>query len=181
VSAADRRPGIARALAWLGLAGLGALWAPQARVQAAAVATSESAGVPGASPTGVGAAHVDHDRGPGEEHPDDAEGLGGGLKGYTIGFGLALLLTLFSFGLPATGLVWGPAVPVALIVFALAQIGVHLVFFLHLTTGPDNTNNAMALAFGVLVVALVIGGSLWIMWHLDQNMLPMDQMMDMRR
>lgn len=117
---------------------------------------------------------------PGDEHPGDAEGTSG-LRGYTIGLGLALLLTLVSFGLSATGLVWGAAVPMALIVFALAQIGVHLVFFPHLATGPDNTNNAMALAFGVLVVGLVIGGSMWIMWHLDSNMIPMGQMMDMRR
>lgn len=52
-------------------------------------------------------------------------------------------------------------------------MGVHLVFFLHLTTGPDNTNNVLALAFGVLIVALVVLGSVWIMAHLDQNMATM--------
>jgi len=60
-------------------------------------------------------------------------------------------------------------------------MGVHLVFFLHITTGPDNTNNVMALAFGLLIVFLVIGGSLWIMANLDQNMLPTDQLMLMQR
>jgi cytochrome o ubiquinol oxidase operon protein cyoD len=70
---------------------------------------------------------------------------------------------------------------VALVVLAIAQMGVHLVFFLHITTGPENTNNVMALAFGVLIVLLVIGGSLWIMAHLNQNMMPMDQMMRMQR
>ena len=64
---------------------------------------------------------------------------------------------------------------------AIAQMGVHLVFFLHITTGPDNTNNVLALAFGVLIVLLVIGGSLWIMSHLNQNMMPMDQIMQMQR
>jgi cytochrome o ubiquinol oxidase operon protein cyoD len=58
---------------------------------------------------------------------------------------------------------------------------VHLVFFLHLTTAPDNTNNVLALAFGVLIVTLVIGGSLFIMQHLNQNMLPMHQIMQMQR
>jgi len=77
--------------------------------------------------------------------------------------------------------VWGPAIPAALITLAVAQMGVHLVFFLHLTTAPDNTNNAMALAFGVLIVALIIGGSLWIMDHLNHNMAPMHQMMQMQR
>ena len=67
-------------------------------------------------------------------------------------------------------------------VLAVAQIGVHLVFFLHLTTAPDNTNNVLALAFGVLIVALVIGGSVWIMGHLDERMMPsMNQMMQMQR
>ena len=59
-------------------------------------------------------------------------------------------------------------------------MGVHLVFFLHITTGPDNTNNVLALAFGVLIVILVMGGSLWIMDHLNQNMMP-DQIMQMQR
>jgi cytochrome o ubiquinol oxidase subunit IV len=67
------------------------------------------------------------------------------------------------------------------VTLAVAQIGVHLVFFLHITTAPDNTNNVLALAFGVLIVALVIGGSIWIMDHLDERMMPMDQMMNMQR
>ena len=48
-------------------------------------------------------------------------------------------------------------------------MGVHLVFFLHITTGPDNTNNVMALAFGVLIVALVVVGSLLIMADLERQ------------
>ena len=64
---------------------------------------------------------------------------------------------------------------------AIAQMGVHLVFFLHITTGPDNTNNVLALAFGVLIVLLLIVGSLWIMAHLNHNMMPMDQIMQMQR
>ncbi len=68
----------------------------------------------------------------------------------------------------------------ALVVLAIAQMGVHLVFFLHLTTGPDNTNNVLELAFGVLIVLLVIVGSLWIMANLNHNMMPMDQLMRMQ-
>ncbi len=52
---------------------------------------------------------------------------------------------------------------------AIAQMGVHLVFFLHITTGPDNTNNVLALAFGVLIVFLVVAGSLWIMANLNDE------------
>jgi cytochrome o ubiquinol oxidase operon protein cyoD len=60
-------------------------------------------------------------------------------------------------------------------------MGVHLVFFLHITTGPDNANNVLALAFGLLIVFLVIGGSLWIMANLNEHMMPMDQIMQMQR
>ncbi|MBV8091796.1 MAG: hypothetical protein JO110_00910 [Acetobacteraceae bacterium] len=62
----------------------------------------------------------------------------------------------------------------------MAQIGVHLVFFLHITTAPDHTNNVLALAFGVLIVVLVVGGSLWIMGHLNHRMLPMYQLVQMQ-
>ena len=76
---------------------------------------------------------------------------------------------------------WAPSIPVALTVLAIAQMGVHLAFFLHITTGPDNINNVMALAFGVLIVLLVMVGSLWIMSHMNNNMMPMDQIMQMQR
>ena len=101
--------------------------------------------------------------------------------GYVIGLALAVLLTATSFFVAGTNLVWQPSIPVAIVVLAIAQMGVHLVFFLHITTGPDNSNNVLALAFGLLIVFLVIGGSLWIMAHLNQNMMPMDQIMQMQR
>ena len=93
--------------------------------------------------------------------------------GYLIGLGLAILLTAVSFFIAGTQPGLGPSIPVALVVLAIAQMGVHLVFFLHITTGPDNTNNILALAFGVLIVFLVVVGSLWIMTNLNQNMMPM--------
>ena len=100
--------------------------------------------------------------------------------GYVVGLVLALLLTATSFFIAGTDLVWQPSIPVAIIVLAIAQMGVHLVFFLHITTGPDNTNNVLALAFGLLIVFLVVGGSIWIMSHLNENMPPMDQIMRMQ-
>lgn len=110
------------------------------------------------------------DLAPGDEAR--AAELAPGLLGYLIGLGLAVLLTVISFTLPSTSLIWKPGIPMALIVLAIAQMGVHLVFFLHLTTAPDNTNNALALAFGVLIVVLVVFGSIWIMSTLDANMMP---------
>ena len=103
------------------------------------------------------------------------------IQGYVLGLVLAVLLTAASFYVVYTQLMWAPAIPIALAVLAVAQIGVHLVFFLHLTTAPDNTNNVLALAFGVLIVALIIGGSVWIMGHLNERMMPMNQMMQMQR
>ncbi|MGT2437411.1 cytochrome o ubiquinol oxidase subunit IV [Bradyrhizobium betae] len=123
-------------------------------------------------------ARTEHDIAPGDE---DQHGVGQRILGYVVGLALALLLTATSFFIAGTDLVWQPSIPVALIVLAIAQMGVHLVFFLHITTGPDNTNNVLALAFGLLVVFLVVGGTVWIMGHLSQNMLPMDQIMPMRR
>ena len=106
---------------------------------------------------------------PGEEYPE--EDIGRGVRGYLVGLALAAALTACSFAVVRAGFVWGPAIPVAVVVFAIAQMGVHLVFFLHVTTGPDNTNNVMALAFGVLFVVLLIGGSVWIMGNMDANMM----------
>jgi cytochrome o ubiquinol oxidase operon protein cyoD len=105
----------------------------------------------------------------------------GEIQGYLFGLVFAVALTAASFYVVYTHLIWGPAIPVALVVLAVAQIGIHLVFFLHLTTDPDNTNNVLALAFGVLIVTLIMGGSLWIMDHLNERMMPMDQIMQMQR
>jgi cytochrome o ubiquinol oxidase operon protein cyoD len=117
---------------------------------------------------------------PGDEHVEGG-GLAQRLLGYLTGLGLAILLTATSFFVAGTDLVWQPSIPVALVVLAIAQMGVHLVFFLHITTGADNTNNVLALAFGVLIVVLVMSGSLWIMSNLNRNMMPMDQIMQMQR
>ena len=99
---------------------------------------------------------------------------------YVVGLGLALVLTGVSFWVASTSVLWGPGVAVGLVVLAIAQMGVHLVFFLHITTGPDNTNNVLALAFGILVVFLIVAGSIWIMNNMTQNMMPMDQLTRMQ-
>jgi cytochrome o ubiquinol oxidase subunit IV len=99
------------------------------------------------------------DRTPGvEEHESAASYLS-----YTAGLALAILATIASFVVSQTGL----------IVLAFAQIGVHLVFFLQLGSGSDSTNNILALAFGILIVFLVITGSVWIIANLYSNMMPM--------
>ena len=99
---------------------------------------------------------------------------------YVVGLGLALLLTGISFWVASTSTLWGPGVAVGLVVLAIAQMGVHLVFFLHITSGPDNTNNVLALAFGVLIVFLVMVGTIFIMAHMDANMGPTPEMMNLQ-
>jgi cytochrome o ubiquinol oxidase operon protein cyoD len=110
-----------------------------------------------------------------------AERTAPGIWGYVVGLALASGLTATSFLISRGNFFWPPSIPTALIVLAIAQMGVHLVFFLQITSGPEGTNNTLALAFGVLIVFLIIAGSLWIMANLDQNMLPMDQIMKMQR
>ncbi|HEY4032232.1 MAG TPA: cytochrome o ubiquinol oxidase subunit IV [Caulobacteraceae bacterium] len=117
------------------------------------------------------------DHAPGDEPEESA---GHWVLNSNLGLGFSVILTVAAFVLAGTHLIYGPSIPVALIVLAIAQMGVHLVFFLHVTTGPDNTNNVLALAFGVLVVFLLVAGSMWIMTHLNQNMMPMDQLMQMQ-
>lgn len=99
---------------------------------------------------------------------------------YVIGLGLALVLTAVSFWVASTSSLWGPGVAVGLVVLAIAQMGVHLVFFLHITSGPDNTNNVLALAFGVLIVFLVMIGTIVIMSQMDANMAPDPTLMNLQ-
>jgi cytochrome o ubiquinol oxidase operon protein cyoD len=106
---------------------------------------------------------------------------GSEVLGYVIGLVLAGGLTVVSFSITRGSLFWPPSIPTALIVLAIAQMGVHLVFFLQVTSGSDSTNNVLALAFGILIVFLIIAGSLWIMGNLNHNMLPIDQIMKMQR
>jgi cytochrome o ubiquinol oxidase subunit IV len=109
------------------------------------------------------------DRSPGVEQQESTANF----LSYTVGLALAILATIASFVVSQTDLLWAPGISVGLVVLAFAQIGVHLVFFLHLGSGPDNTNNILALAFGVLIVFLVITGSCWIIANLNDNMMAM--------
>jgi cytochrome o ubiquinol oxidase operon protein cyoD len=109
---------------------------------------------------------------PGERH---------GARSYLIGLLFAVPLTLASFWAATTSFVYAPAVPVLLGTLAIAQMGVHVAFFLHISSAPDQANNFLALAFGVFVSALVIFGSMMIMSHLNHNMMPMDELMKMQR
>jgi cytochrome o ubiquinol oxidase subunit IV len=98
----------------------------------------------------------------------------------------AVVLTLASFGASSTDLIYAPGIPVLLAVLAVAQMGVYLVFFLHISSAPHQTNNFLALAFGIFVVGLIVFGlivfgSMIIMTNLNHAMMPMDRLMQMQR
>jgi cytochrome o ubiquinol oxidase subunit IV len=99
----------------------------------------------------------------------------GGLQSYVIGALLALVLTLSPFAAVMGGVSGTKAVAV-IIGLAVIQIVVHLVFFLHLGRSPDQSWNLTAFLFAALILGILVGGSYWVMYHLDQNMMPAMQM-----
>ncbi|MGL4285193.1 MAG: cytochrome o ubiquinol oxidase subunit IV [Phreatobacter sp.] len=105
----------------------------------------------------------------------------GSLKGYLIGFGLSVVLTAIPFWLVMTGAL-GNAQATALIITALAvaQIVVHMVFFLHMDTRAEGGWTMMALIFTLIVVGITLIGSLWVMFHLTTNMMPGHDMGSMK-
>ena len=121
-------------------------------------------------------ASYDHAPGDASTLLETEEGKSSRALVYTTGLLLAVLLTAASFWVANTSLLWPPGIPLGLAVLAIAQMGVHLVFFLHITSAPGSTNNVLALAFGLLIVFLVVAGSLWIMADLNTMMPAMDGM-----
>ncbi len=117
-----------------------------------------------------------HDETPGQE-----KSLKSAIAKYAAGLGLSIVLTLVSFWVAGTGSIWAQGVPALLAALAIGQMGVHLVFFLHISSGPEGTNNILALAFGIFVVGLVVFGSIIIMANLDDNMMPMGRLLEMQK
>ena len=113
--------------------------------------------------------------------PGSNEESGANLQSYLIGYGFALMLTLASFWVSSTNLIYPPGIPILLGVLAIAQMGVHLVFFLHISSAPDQTNNFLALAFGIFITGLIVFGSMMIMANLNRQMMPMDRLMEMQK
>jgi cytochrome o ubiquinol oxidase operon protein cyoD len=115
---------------------------------------------------------VRHDRAPGDVPSEEVQAWAPSeALVYSIGLLVALVLTATSFWVANTSMLWPGGVGLGLAVLAIAQMGVHLVFFLHLTSGPDSTNNILALAFGLLIVFVVVVGTIWIVTDLNDNML----------
>jgi cytochrome o ubiquinol oxidase operon protein cyoD len=115
-------------------------------------------------------------RAPGVDSRDRHHG-----RSYLTGLGYALALTISSFWAASTPMVYAPAIPVLLGVLAIAQMGVHVAFFLQISSAPDQTNNFLALLFGVFVSGLVVFGSIIIMANLNHMMVSPEQLMQMQR
>jgi cytochrome o ubiquinol oxidase operon protein cyoD len=95
-------------------------------------------------------------------------------RGYLIGFLLSVVLTAVPFWLVMTGALQDAQVTaIVIIAFAVVQILVHTVCFLHVNTRAEGGWTLMAYAFTAVMVLIVIAGSLWIMYHLNTNMMPM--------
>jgi cytochrome o ubiquinol oxidase operon protein cyoD len=98
----------------------------------------------------------------------------GSRRGYLIGFGLSALLTAAPFWLVMTGAIANAQVAAAIVVgLAFVQIIVHTIFFLHVNTRAEGGWTLLAMVFTLVMVVIVISGSIWIMYHLNTNMMPM--------
>jgi cytochrome o ubiquinol oxidase operon protein cyoD len=130
---------------------------------------------PSGTPSGEydAGSYIGVDRSPSGHADTQEHSLRREVGSYVLGFALAIVLTFASFWMAQTKFIYGPSLAVGLLVLAIAQMGIHLVFFLHITTDPDNTNNVLALAFGILVVCLIVFGTIWVMTHMNHNMMPM--------
>ena len=110
-------------------------------------------------------------------HDNHAHGAGGeshgSVKSYLIGFVLAAILTIIPFWVVMSGGMSSFATGAVIVVAGILQLLVHLVFFLHLDAKAEGGWNMLALIFPLVLVVIMLAGSLWVMHHLDTNMMPM--------
>jgi len=112
----------------------------------------------------------DHAEGHGRAHGGAAHGS---FKGYLIGFVLSVILTAIPFWLVMSGAIDNKqATAIVIMAFAVVQIVVHMVFFLHMNTASEGGWSMLALIFTLILVVIVLTGSLWVMYHLNANMMP---------
>jgi cytochrome o ubiquinol oxidase operon protein cyoD len=107
-------------------------------------------------------------------HGHGANQSHGSLKDYLIGFGLSVVLTAIPFWLVMAH-VFAQPLTTALVVmgFGAVQVVVHMVYFLHMTPKAEGGWSMMALIFTLVFVAITLTGSIWVMYHLNTNMMPM--------
>ncbi len=105
-------------------------------------------------------------------HTTDSSGAhNGSVKTYLTGFILSIILTVIPFWMVMNGSASKAAILGVVLVMAVVQILVHLVCFLHMNTSSEERWNLVAFVFTVLIIAILVVGSIWIMWNLNQNMM----------
>jgi cytochrome o ubiquinol oxidase operon protein cyoD len=117
--------------------------------------------------------HDHHDHGHGHDHDHDEHAGHGSLKSYTIGFVLSVILTAIPFWLVMNNTFDRPATTAFVILaFAAVQMVVHMVYFLHMNTRVEGGWSMLALVFTLVLVIITLSGSIWVMYHLNTNMMP---------
>lgn len=112
-----------------------------------------------------------HDTHHAHSHGHDASH--GSLKSYVIGFVLSVILTAIPFWLVMGEVIESKsALVAAIMILGAIQIVVHMVYFLHMNTKSEGGWTMMALIFTIVIVAIALAGSLWVMYHLNTNMMP---------
>ena len=101
-------------------------------------------------------------------------GAHGTFRGYVTGFVLSVILTAIPFWL-VMGNVLDDTLRTSIVIMALAavQIVVHMIYFLHMNTKSEGGWTFLALVFTLTLVVITLVGSIWVMYHMDQNMMPM--------
>ena len=116
--------------------------------------------------------HGHDDHGHGHHGHDDHNH--GSLKSYTIGFVLSVILTAIPFWLVMGNVFANPATTAFTILgFAAVQIVVHMVYFLHMNAKVEGGWSMLAMMFTLILVVIVLAGSIWVMYHMNANMMPM--------
>lgn len=118
----------------------------------------------------------------GERTPGFRRSGSHGTRGsYFIGYVSAMLLTAAAFWLAKSPLLTPSSCAAAVVVLAVAQMLVHLIFFLHINTAPEQKTNILAFVLTMVIITLVVVGSMWIMAHLSHNMMPLQHVIDAQR
>ncbi|MBW5799887.1 cytochrome o ubiquinol oxidase subunit IV [Halomonas elongata] len=104
-------------------------------------------------------------------HASHEEHSHGSVKSYVVGLILSIVLTIIPFGVVMTGSFGTPAMVLIIVATAVAQVLVQLILFMHMNTKADEGWNFMSFVFTVSILVLIIGGSVWIMYNLHQNMM----------
>jgi len=112
----------------------------------------------------------------GHDHHDGHDSHGashGSLRGYVTGFLLSVVLTAIPFWLVMNDVLGNSTLTaIVIMLFAATQIVVHMVYFLHMNGRSEGGWTMMALIFTIIIVAIALAGSLWVMFHLNANMMP---------